>query len=82
MQNKLDVKALGLAFGILWGVGIFLLGLAAWLLNWGNQWVGLIGSGYIGFNASFAGSIIGGIWAFLDGLIGGALLAWLYNKLA
>jgi hypothetical protein len=27
------------------------------------------------------GSVIGLIWALVDGLIGGAILAWLYNRL-
>lgn len=80
MQNKLDVKALGLAFGIMWGLGIFLLGLAAMLFGWGNEWVSLFSSGYLGFDATFPGSLIGGIWGFIDGLIGGIVLAWLYNR--
>jgi len=28
------------------------------------------------------GSIIVGIWGFLDAEIGGVVLAWLYNKIA
>jgi hypothetical protein len=26
-----------------------------------------------------AGSLIGGVWAFFDALIGGAIFAWLYD---
>jgi len=28
------------------------------------------------------GSLIGLVWGFVDGLIGGAIFAWLYNLLA
>jgi len=37
---------------------------------------------YIGYAPSFVGGIIGGIWGFFDGLIGGAILALLYNAFA
>jgi len=42
----------------------------------------LIGKVYPGYTVSPAGSIIGFVWATPDGLIGGALLAWLYNLIA
>ena len=42
----------------------------------------LIGQLYRGYSISPAGSIIGLIWAFFDGLIGGAIFAWLYNVIA
>jgi len=76
---KLDVLSLGLAGGILWGAGAFLLGLAAWLFNWGTPIVELISSGYIGYSASFVGSLIGLVWGFADAFIGLAVFAWLYN---
>ena len=37
---------------------------------------------YRGYSFTFVGSLIGFAWAFVDGLIGGALLAWLYNRFA
>jgi hypothetical protein len=42
----------------------------------------LIGHVYRGFNISPMGSVIGLVWAFVDGTIGGAILAWLYNTIA
>jgi hypothetical protein len=42
----------------------------------------LIGQLYRGYSISPAGSFIGLIWAFFDGLIGGAIFAWLYNAIA
>lgn len=79
---KLNVRAFALAFGLWWGIGVFLL---AW-------WVALVGGApsggtllelvYIGFAYTPVGSVIGLVWGFVDGLIGGAILAWLYNLLA
>jgi hypothetical protein len=42
----------------------------------------MIGRLYRGYTISPAGSLIGLIWAFADGLLGGLILAWLYNLLA
>jgi hypothetical protein len=64
-MNKLNVKAFGLAFGIVWGLGAFLLGIFAMSCGWGIKWVDLISSFYIGYKATFLGSIIGAIWGFL-----------------
>jgi len=77
---KFDIKALGLASGILWAAGVLLLGLTSTYLSWGNEWVDLLGSVYIGYKVGLFGAITGAIWAFVDGLIGGIVFAWLYNK--
>ena len=82
MVEKLSVKGLALSIGILWAIGIFLMGIAATVSGWGDSLVNLISSLYIGYSASLAGSIIGAIWALIDGLICGALIAWLYNRFA
>ena len=41
----------------------------------------LIGKIYRGYNISVGGAFIGLLWGFFDGLILGALYAWLYNFL-
>ncbi|NIP17910.1 MAG: hypothetical protein GWM87_06960 [Xanthomonadales bacterium] len=79
---QLNIKAFALACGILWSAALFLV--TWWVIvlegSSGNPtWIGSI---YIGYNISPLGSIIGAAWGFVDGLIGGAVLAWLYNKLA
>jgi ABC-type dipeptide/oligopeptide/nickel transport system permease subunit len=51
------------------------------LLNWGNLMVSVLGSLYVGYSATVVGSLIGTVWAFFDGLIGGAVFAYLYNYL-
>jgi hypothetical protein len=42
----------------------------------------LISKCYIGYSITPIGSLVGLVWAFFDGLIGGAIFAWLYNKLS
>jgi hypothetical protein len=78
---KLDSKAFGLSLGIVWGAGMFLLGLTVMFFNWGDAWVTLMSSIYFGYKATFWGSVLGGMWGFFDARIGGFVIAWLYNKL-
>ena len=78
---KLNIKAFAFSCGIFWGLGLFLL--TWWLIAFGN-FTGeptLIGTVYRGYTVSSIGSVIGLVYAFFDGLIGGAIFAWLYNKM-
>ena len=79
---KLHIKAFALSCGILWGTGLFLL--TWWLIAFdgASGEATLIGRLNRGFTISPVGSVIGFAWAFVDGLIGGAIFAWLYNLLA
>ena len=76
---KLNVKAFALTFGLVWGLGLFCL--TWWIIAFDGvtDEITLIGQVYRGFNISPVGSVIGLIWAFADGAIGGAIFAWLYN---
>ena len=77
---KLDVKALALACAILWGSVVFLVTWWVIILDGASgdpTWLGRI---YRGYNISPVGSVIGLGWGLLDGLIGGAVVAWLYNR--
>lgn len=79
---RLSVRAFALASGITWGACMLFLGwMAAWF-GWSTALVLALGSLYIGFSATFVGALIGLVWGFFDGAIGGAILAWLYNTLA
>jgi len=79
---RLDVKAFALTCGILWGLGLFVL--TWWLIAFEGATgeTTLIGRLHRGYTITPAGSLIGLAWAFFDGLIGGALFAWLYNLMA
>jgi len=76
---RLDAVSLGLAFGIMWALGVFILGIMAMAADWGTEIVVLMSSVYLGFDPSIAGSLIGAAWGFVDGGVGGLLIAWLYN---
>jgi hypothetical protein len=79
---KLNVRALALACGLWWGFGLFFLTWWIIALDGPTGEVTLIGRIYRGYSISPAGSVYGLVWGFFDGLIGGAILAWLYNFLA
>ncbi|MFQ5863232.1 MAG: bacteriophage holin [Candidatus Brocadiales bacterium] len=82
MYAKLSIKALGLAVGVVWSVYVIFLGLLAGYMDWGTPFVELLGSLYIGYKPSLTGSLIGGVWAVVDGAIAGVIIAWVYNKFA
>lgn len=79
---KLNVKAFALTCGLVWGLGVLLL--TWWIIAFEGTTaeVPFLGQIYRGYNISPLGSIIGLIWAFADGAIGGAIFAWLYNLIA
>lgn len=78
---KLDVKACALTCGLVWGLGLFCV--TWWIIAFDGPTgeVTFIGRVYRGYAISPGGSLVGLIWAFFDGLIGGAVFAWLYNAL-
>lgn len=79
--QKINPKALALSLGIIWAVGIFLLGILPVIFNgWAKTMVLSISSLYIGFKPTFGGAVIGAIWGFVDGFISGWIIGWLYNK--
>lgn len=77
----LNPKNLGLAAGILWGVAMFVLTIISMYTGYAGEWLVLTESFYPGYTISWAGSIIGLIYGFLDGFIGLFIFGWLYNKL-
>lgn len=79
---KLNVKSFALTTALLWGLGLFTL--TWWIIAFEgvNSEVTIIGKLYKGYSFSPLGSFIGLIWAFIDGLIIGALFAWVYNKIS
>jgi hypothetical protein len=81
-MDRLNVKALTIAGGILWSLYMLCIGWASWLIGWGTGFVTAMSSVYIGFRPTFFGGIIGAVWAFLDGAVAGAIIAWVYNRVA
>ena len=81
MNTSCKPAALGIALGSVWGSSVLFIGLTA-MGGWGTSIVQALASFYVGYNATIAGAVIGGIWGFFDGLIGGLLIAWVYNLVA
>ncbi|MFQ5755677.1 MAG: hypothetical protein ACE5H7_06215 [Acidiferrobacterales bacterium] len=83
---KLDIKAMSITFGLIWGVlAMFLVGVAN--LIWpayGRAFLEVMASIYPGYTAtaSFGQVIFGTLYGLVDGAIAGAVLAWLYNRFA
>ena len=76
---RLNVKAFALACGLVWGIGLFAVTWWIIALDGATPDVTFLGRIYRGYEISPQGSVIGLLWAFPDGLIGGAIFAWLYN---
>ena len=79
-SRDFNVLGLGLALGIACAIYAFFIGAVAWLFGWGTSVVEVLSSLYIGYDATFLGALIGTIWAFVDGFIGGVIIGWLYNR--
>jgi len=80
---KLNVKAFAIAMALVWGFGVFVG--TWWIIVFSGAEPGetlIIGKFYFGYDVTPKGSFIGLAWALADGLIGGAIVAWLYNQLA
>jgi hypothetical protein len=52
--------------------------------SYGREFLQLVASIYPGYHAtpSFGQVIVGTLYALVDGAVGGAIFAWLYNRLA
>lgn len=77
---KLNAHALGLTLGIVWGLDVFITGLSSSWFGYGTEIITFLGNIYIGYAPTLDGAVIGGVWAFIDAYITGAIIAWLYNK--
>ena len=86
MENgKLSVKGTALAFGILWGGTMFFVSVMYVVVpGYGTDFLRAMDSIYPGYdmNASLVTPLIAGGYGFVDGTIGGAVFAWLYNLFA
>ena len=81
-EGKLSVKGLAAAGGILWGASVFVVGLLNLIVpTYGLTFLWFASSVYPGYKAeaNLISVLIGTAYAVLDGLITGALFAWVYN---
>lgn len=82
---NLNIKALALASAILWGLAMLAVGLANLVWgDYGQQFLQTMSSIYLGYHAtrSIVEVVVGGLYGAVDGFVGGAVFAWLYNQFA
>lgn len=81
---KLNVKAMALTCGIFWAVTVLIVASLYCYNGYGTAFIRVIDSIYPGYDAgkSVGEVAIGTAYAFVDGLVGGAIFTWIYNKLA
>lgn len=79
-MEKLSVKGLAIGLGVSWGIYMLFIGWAS-IFGWGVRFVEVMSSIYIGFKPTFLGILIGGMWGFVDGAIGGIIIALVYNAI-
>jgi ABC-type nitrate/sulfonate/bicarbonate transport system permease component len=86
---RLNAKYLGLVIGLLLGLAIFIA--TNWLVikahavpnpDWPTgAHLQLLSQFFIGYRVSFLGSIIGFLYGFAIGTLGGSAIAFIYNKI-
>jgi len=79
---RLDIKAFALTFALFWGIALFAVTWWIMAFEGASGDVTLVGRVYLGYSISPLGSLAGLVWGLVDGFIGGAIFAWLYNTLA
>lgn len=82
---RLNITALALTAGIFWGGALLLVALANLMWpGYGRAFLDLCASIYPGYRpgAGIGSVITGTLYGVVDGAIGGAMFAWLYNLLA
>ena len=80
---RLSVKGFASAIALVWGGGVFVAALANYFrAGYALSFLNVVDSIYPGYHAGtgLASVWIGTGYALLDGAIGGALVAWLYNR--
>lgn len=82
---KLDVKGMAITLGLVWGAAVLVVGIANLIWpNYGQGFLELVASIYPGYTAgaSVGQLIVGTLYGLVDGAVGGAVIAWLYNLFA
>lgn len=81
--NKIKIHpvALGLSLGIISAISTFVMGLIAFILLNGKPLVSMFGTMYITYNPTLINAALGAAIVFLNAVIAGYIVAWIYNLL-
>ena len=76
---KLSIVGLGVAFGAVWALSLFMLSMLGTYFDFDSQLVEDMGNYYEGYGLGLVPALIGSALGFLDAGIGGAMIALVYN---
>ena len=82
---RFSIAAMASTLGIFWGSAILIVALANLIWpNYGRTFLELVASIYPGYRpgSGLVSVITATLYAVLDGAVGGAVFAWLYNLIA
>ncbi len=80
-MTKLDVRACGIALGLVAAIGMFVLGTINILFFWVESYRRVVNILYLGYPPTLVGVIFGALWAFVCAYVLGACFASLYNRI-
>jgi hypothetical protein len=79
---RLKPVALGVSLGIVWGGSLFITTWVSYYTGYGKLFLDVLaGSIYPGYTITPLGSFLGLVYGFIDGLVSGTVIGWIYNKL-
>ncbi len=78
---KINAAKFGIAFGIIYALMFFVVGILAALFGWGAEIMVLMEKLYVGFGLTPLGAAIGAVWGFVMGFAFFGCAAWIYNRL-
>ena len=81
MKSFVDPVRLGIAGGIIWGIGIFVVTLICLTNNYAKELLAIFVDIYPGYDISVNGSLIGFLYGFADAFVCLFILGWIYNLL-
>ncbi len=82
---KLSIRAVAVSSALLWGGAVLVTGVAnVFQRRYGREFLRMVASIYPGYKGrpEVRDVAVGAAYATLDGAVGGALFAWLYNCFA
>lgn len=82
---KLSIRAISLTMGLLWAACMFIVGVVNLAAPaYGADFLRMMSSVYPGFHDShtWGSVVVGTLYGFVDGAIGGLVFAWIYDWIA
>ena len=79
---KLSVLAMACSFGVFWALAILVVGVAnAATGGYGHEFLQVIASLYPGYKGTpgVGQAIVAALYGLVDGVVAGAVFAWIYN---